>query len=160
MNEGFDIILITGKTGAGKSKLVSSVLTEHGTLILDPLMNPVNSWNAPDPKNTNTIAIDHAYYLNYEILNEIIEWCNWNKIPLWIIEQNISELQSNGVRLIGKIFELNLVNVEQEETLTNVAKNYVSTKLDTGITLARQLYKTNSFLEALAECIIMRCNRP
>ncbi|WP_368929287.1 hypothetical protein [Alcaligenes faecalis] len=143
MNEAYDIILITGRTGTGKSKLVSSVHTELGTLIFDPLINPVNSWKAPDAKFTNAIAIDHAYYLNHEILNEIIVWCKWKNIQLWISEQNISELQANGVRLIGKIFELNLVNDETEEILNNIAENHVSTTLDTGIVLARQLYKNN-----------------
>lgn len=143
MNEAYDIILITGRTGTGKSNLVSTVLTEHGTLVLDPLINPVDSWNAPDPKFTNAIAIDHAYYLNQEVLNEIIVWCKWKNIQLWISEQNISELQANGVRLIGKIFELNLVNDETEEILNNIAINHVSTTLDTGIVLARQLYKNN-----------------
>lgn len=143
MKPKYDVILITGKTGVGKSKLIASVFTGEGILLLDPLVNPIENWLWPDPKTTKTIVIDHALHLDKEILNEVIGWCKWKGVALWIAEQNISELRTRGIQLDGGVFELNLVYKSEREREGAVRDHR-------GIALAKQLHKTNCATQAIS----------
>lgn len=148
MKPEFDAILITGDTGSGKSELLSAVLTDDRIAWLDPLKSRVENWFGPDPKDAKVVVVDHALDIDSKILNEIIVWCKWKGLVLWIAEQSSTELQSKSMRLLGNVFELNLVSCE-EEVFTVITKNHVKATLKTGIELAQQLHRKSFTGQAL-----------
>lgn len=150
MKPKYDVIFITGKTGAGKSKLIASVFIEEGVLLLDPLVSSVEKWVCPDSEKIRTIVIDHALNLDMKVLNDVIGWCKWKGVALWIAEQNISELRSLGIQFEGEVFELNLVYKFERVKAGAKADNRESVSYNSGVVLAKQLHSKNCAAQAIS----------
>ena len=97
------ILLITGKTGSGKSEYVESFLRTH---VIDPLQEPTlnrkSRWQPPalDTK-VEIVVFDHLSNLPDARLqlNAASDWCIEHRKPLWIVLQSKRDFDFMGQSL-------------------------------------------------------------
>ena len=132
-------IAITGRTGVGKSRLLSLLHSPQTTAVVDPLATPPCAWVVPDPKSCGAVVIDHAFQLDNakEVVAEIRAWCEQHGVSLWIAELSMLDLYSIGIELPEDTFEINLLYPNEEPDMERSDKRVSVTRKD-GIALAKQ----------------------
>ena len=92
------ILLITGKTGSGKSEYVASFLHAY---VVDPLLetasNRKHEWEPPEQNaKVDMVVFDHVFNLQdatQQILSALA-WCRQNEKPLWIVLQSTKDFEA------------------------------------------------------------------
>ena len=133
-------IVITGRTGVGKSRLLAKLASSSRIAFVDPLANPPLGWLRPDPASCAGVVVDHAYHLAnaMDTMAEIVAWCEQQSVPLWIAEQRLADLRAKGIELQGT-FELNLLYPD-EATPFDPSDKRVSVTFDAGVKLAEEFF--------------------
>ncbi|MYM92424.1 hypothetical protein [Duganella vulcania] len=102
---------VSGRTGAGKSRLLEMLIETSDLMLVDPLASPPYPWVEPDHARYRGVVVDHAYKLATpkETIEEIVAWCKQHDLPLWGGEQRIEALLVAGIVLPKDFVELNLL---------------------------------------------------
>lgn len=106
------ILLITGGTGSGKTRLIEKRSNCH---LIDPLGMGFITWQEP-VAFCEVVAFDHVSHLqnaNKEIA-AAQAWCEAHNKPLWLIENSRKNIEERDVDLQGRIVELQISNDENE----------------------------------------------
>jgi hypothetical protein len=92
------ILLITGKTGSGKSEYVASFLHAY---VIDPLQGPTpnrrHAWQPPAPNaKVDMVVFDHMSNLPDPRMQlaAASEWCMQHEKPLWIVLQSKNDFDT------------------------------------------------------------------
>lgn len=116
------ILLITGISGVGKTKLLSQCSKQPigaRMYLVDPLSDRINQWQWPDPEEYELISFDHISSLHSarSQIEQAIEWCHENNKPLWLVEQTREDILATGVDLGEDVFEITLMGKEYQGSI-------------------------------------------
>ncbi|WP_423383442.1 hypothetical protein [Burkholderia sp. LMG 32019] len=134
------IILITGETGIGKSRLLTDVATHHKMVVVDPLAEGKNTWIEP-PKSSRGVVIAHLSYLQDAnvAVSAATAWCKEHAGRLWLCDVWRLHVEEAGIALPSDAIELHLErNIWPWPVTARPGKRIVSS-FDQALSIAHRL---------------------
>lgn len=131
-------ILITGATGIGKSRLVSTLAGRHKFAIFDAVRATAREWVAPEPDACPGVVIDHIHLVDdaRNIVPTASTWCERHSVPLWLVGTSRGELEAMGIDIPRDTIELHL---QTEEAKAQPAAQRINLSFDQALLLAPRI---------------------